>query len=80
HLNPSELPPKYRFLQLRTPFYQKTLRLRSKAVNEVRRVLVEKHDFVEIETPLLFKSTPEGAREFLVPTRAPDRFYALPQS
>ncbi|QFZ27163.1 putative aspartate-tRNA ligase [Clavispora lusitaniae] len=80
HSNPSELPPKYRFLQLRTPFYQKTLRLRSKAVNEVRRVLVENHDFVEIETPLLFKSTPEGAREFLVPTRAPDRFYALPQS
>lgn len=80
HSTPADIPPKYRFLQLRTPYYQQALRLRSRAVNEVRRVLVENHDFVEIETPLLFKSTPEGAREFLVPTRSPDRFYALPQS
>lgn len=80
HSSPADIPPKYRFLQLRTPYYQNALRLRSRAVNEVRRVLVENHGFVELETPLLFKSTPEGAREFLVPTRAPRRYYALPQS
>lgn len=80
HANPSEIPPKFRYLQLRTPFYQQALRTRSKAVNLIRRILTDNHGFTEIDTPLLFKSTPEGAREFLVPTRSPDRFYALPQS
>lgn len=80
HSNPAEIPPKFRYLQLRTPFYQHALRTRSKAVNLIRNTLVEKHGFTEIDTPLLFKSTPEGAREFLVPTRSADRFYALPQS
>lgn len=80
HANPAEIPPKFRYLQLRTQFYQNALRMRSKAVNLIRNILVDRHNFTEIETPLLFKSTPEGAREFLVPTRSPDRFYALPQS
>ena len=80
HTNPTEIPPKFRYLQLRTPYYQKALRTRSKAVNMIRNILVDRHNFTEIDTPLLFKSTPEGAREFLVPTRSANRFYALPQS
>lgn len=80
HTSPATIPPKFRYLQLRTPFYQNALRTRSKAAHWARKVLVENHGFTEIETPALFKSTPEGAREFLVPTRSPDRFYALPQS
>lgn len=80
HSNPHDLPPQFRYLQLRTPFYQKSLKTRSKASNTIRNVLINNHNFTEIETPLLFKSTPEGAREFLVPTRSPDKFYALPQS
>ncbi|CAD1810042.1 aspartate--tRNA ligase [Candida parapsilosis] len=77
---PEDLPPQFRYLQLRTAFYQNALRVRSKIAQSVRKVLVDDHDFVEIETPLLFKSTPEGAREFVVPTRQPNQFYALPQS
>lgn len=80
HATPSQIPPQFRYLQLRTPFYQNALRTRSKAVNFIRNLLIDKFDFLEIDTPLLFKSTPEGAREFLVPTRSPNRFYALPQS
>ncbi|CUM67824.1 uncharacterized protein PRCAT00005531001 [Priceomyces carsonii] len=80
HSSPKDLPPQFRYLQLRTPFFQKALRMRSKASHLMRNILTEKYDFVDLETPLLFKSTPEGAREFLVPTRTYDRFYALPQS
>lgn len=80
HLSPKDLPPQYRYLQLRMPFYQRALKLRSDASLQVRKTLIEKHSFTEIETPLLFKSTPEGAREFLVPTRTEGKFYALPQS
>lgn len=80
HSNPADIPAKFRYLQLRTPYYQKALRMRSQAVNLIRSILVNCHNFTEIDTPLLFKSTPEGAREFLVPTRSPERFYALPQS
>ncbi|KAJ1554777.1 hypothetical protein HK405_004092 [Cladochytrium tenue] len=70
---------KYRYLDLRRPQLQANLRKRSDAVHAVRSLL---HDegFCEVETPYLFKSTPEGAREFLVPTRSPGQFYALTQS
>lgn len=79
HESPENLPTQFRYLQLRMPFYQNSLKTRSRAANLIRRTL-EDHDFSEIETPLLFKSTPEGAREFLVPLRYPGKFYALPQS
>lgn len=78
-------PPEFRFLQLRLPKYQNLLKKRHEITKSVRRSL-EGHHFTEIETPILFKSTPEGAREFLVPARkAADgkkkpTFYALPQS
>lgn len=74
-----QYPPEYRYLQLRTPFYQNAMKMRAKAAKVARKVLDSK-DFTEIETPLLFKSTPEGAKEFLVPTRRKGLFYALPQS
>ncbi|EMG46899.1 hypothetical protein G210_2830 [Candida maltosa Xu316] len=80
HNDPSQIPPQFRYLQLRTPYYQKALRLRSQTAQLVRETFIKNHGFTEIETPLLFKSTPEGAREFLVPTRAFNKFYALPQS
>ena len=94
-LNKSETPPiyiddkadenelvrlKYRYLDLRRPSMQKNLRLRSKMVNCVRSYM-DKQGFTEVETPILTKSTPEGARDFLVPSRLhPGTFYALPQS
>ncbi|KAG7661291.1 MSD1 [[Candida] subhashii] len=78
--DPAGLPPQFRYLQLRTPYYQNALRTRSKVAQLIRNIFIDNHDFVEIETPLLFKSTPEGAREFLVPTRSPKMFFALPQS
>lgn len=74
-----EWPPKYRYLQLRTQEFQRMLRLRADAMRECRSVL-DSIGFCEIDTPLLFKSTPEGAREFLVPTRKKGLVYALPQS
>ena len=64
HNNPEDIPPQFRYLQLRTPYYQKSLRLRSQAAQLIREIFTKNHGFVEIETPLLFKSTPEGAREF----------------
>ena len=74
-------PPEQRHLQIRNdPAVRNALAFRSRAARIVRNELCEKHNFTEIETPLLFKSTPEGAREFLVPTRAPGLAYALPQS
>lgn len=80
HSSPQDLPPQFRYLQLRTPYYHKNLRTRSKIANLIRNIFINNHEFMEVETPLLFKSTPEGAREFLVPTRKPNSFYALPQS
>ncbi|WP_375431788.1 aspartate--tRNA ligase [uncultured Friedmanniella sp.] len=71
---------KYRYLDLRRPAQAAALRLRSK-VNQVARTVLTDRDFVEIETPTLTRSTPEGARDFLVPARLkPGAWYALPQS
>lgn len=74
-----EWPPKYRYIQLRQPKFQNILRARARIIKTCRNVL-DSFGFTEIETPILFKSTPEGAREFLVPTRRKGYTYALPQS
>jgi aspartyl-tRNA synthetase len=71
---------RYRWLDLRRPKMQRNVGLRARLVSTIRRVM-EGADFTEIETPILFKPTPEGARDFVVPSRLqPGRFFALPQS
>ena len=75
-----DIRAKYRYLDLRRPPLQKALALRHRLAQEIRSYL-DKEGFMEIETPYLIKSTPEGARDFVVPSRMnPGQFYALPQS
>jgi aspartyl-tRNA synthetase len=95
-LNASEVPPinisedtlgvdeslrlKYRYLDLRTPRMQRTIRMRDKIITFFREYM-HANDFIEIETPMMMKGTPEGSREYIVPSRLePGKFYVLPQS
>ncbi|MER2093569.1 MAG: aspartate--tRNA ligase, partial [Saccharopolyspora rectivirgula] len=75
-----EVRLKYRYLDLRRPEQARIMRMRSE-LNRVARQVLHGHDFVEVETPTMTKSTPEGARDFLIPARLqPGNWYALPQS
>ncbi|CAD5118856.1 DgyrCDS7533 [Dimorphilus gyrociliatus] len=72
---------KHRYLDIRSAEMQKRLRMRSKLLFKMREFLCEKHNFVDVETPTLFRKTPGGAREFIIPSHTvPNHFYSLPQS
>ncbi|KAL5111471.1 Aspartate--tRNA ligase mitochondrial [Taenia crassiceps] len=75
-----QLGLKYRYLQLRQPEFQKRLRFRSEFIRKIRNYLCEDRGFVDVETPYLFKRTPGGAQEFIVPSQFRGQFYSLPQS
>lgn len=75
-----QLRLQHRYVDLRFPEMQKNLRVRSHMIHNMRRFLIEKHGFVEVETPTLFCRTPGGAREFVVPTHHQGLFYSLVQS
>lgn len=70
----------HRYLDIRTDVMQSNLRFRSRLLMRMRQFLHDVHGFVEVETPTLFRRTPGGAREFLVPTSTPGQFFSLPQS
>jgi len=78
---PEDLRLRYRFLDLRRERMHSNIILRSKIISDIRRRMIEEHNFNEFQTPILTSSSPEGARDYLVPSRVhPGKFYALPQS
>ena len=80
HMSKDELRLKYRYLDLRNPKNHEKLVIRSKIIRHLRNLMEEK-DFLDMQTPILTASSPEGARDFLVPSRKhPGKFYALPQA